>query len=439
MNKTTLTCRESDFLQEKYYRIAHKSGLEIYVIPKKMTTAYAIFGTRYGSRDNCFRLSGEAEYLQVPEGIAHFLEHKLFENEDGVDTFERFARLGASANAFTSTGVTAYEFSCTENFEEALTILLHSVTHPYFTDANVEKEQGIIAQEIRGGEDNPRRCLYYDVLRLLYQKDSLRIEVAGTVESISRITPEHLYRCYRTFYQLSNMALVVCGDVDCETVIRVADKVLEEKEEKEIERYFEAEPKETAGKTHRREMSISRPLFGIGFKDMTPSEPVERLRRATLMGLLSDLFFGVSSSFYNDLYNEGLINHTFGASYESYQSTGFFLISGECAEPDEVYRRIMAHLELLRENPPPREDFERLCRAVYADYIRAFDSTDECANEFLEHLFAGIDFFDVGEMIASVTYDEALALLAQGFTEESAVMATVYPKNEGENENGNQN
>ena len=225
-NETKVSCRESKALRERYYHIEHKSGLNIYVIPKKMSTSYALFATRYGGRDNCFRLEGEAEYTRVPDGIAHFLEHKLFESEDGTDTFERFARLGANANAYTTTDMTAYEFSCTENFDECLSVLLDFVTHPHFTDENVQKEQGIIAQEIRGGEDNPFRRVYYDMLNLLYQKDNVRIEVAGTVASIARITPEYLYRCYNTFYQLSNMALVVCGDVEYEKVISIADEQL---------------------------------------------------------------------------------------------------------------------------------------------------------------------------------------------------------------------
>lgn len=432
MNETKITCRESKSLRERYYRITHKSGLDIYVIPKKMSTAYALFATRYGGRDNCFRLEGEADYTRVPDGIAHFLEHKLFESEDGTDTFERFARLGANANAFTSTEMTAYEFSCTENFYESLRVLLDFVTHPHFTDENVQKEQGIIAQEIRGGEDNPHRRAYYDMLNLLYQKDSVRIEVAGTVDSIAEITPDYLYRCYGTFYQLSNMAHVVCGDVDYGKVIEIADELLAVDSEKKIERYFEAEPKGIAKKRSKREMSVARPQFAIAFKDTPPTDPAEGVRRAVIMSFLSELLFGTSGDFYNEMYREGLLNAKFSCGYECLGSAAFFLLSGESEEPETVYARVMAHLADRKEQPPLREDFERLRRVKYADFVQSFDSTDEIANEFLYHLFVGVDLFDVGEIFASITYEEVVTLLQEFFDEEYAAMATIYPQNEGE-------
>lgn len=438
-NETSISCKENKTLREKYYCISHKSGLDIYVIPKKMSTSYALFGTRYGSRDNCFRLAGETEYTRVPDGIAHFLEHKLFESKDGWDTNERFARLGASVNAFTSTEMTAYEFSCTENFYEALAVLLDFVTHPYFTDENVAKEQGIIAQEIRGCEDNPGRCLYYGLLNLLYQKDSIRTEVCGTVESIAQITPALLYHCYNTFYQLSNMALVVCGDVDYEQVIHVADEQLCAKDKNQIERYFEAEPKFIEKKRSCEEMSIARPLFAIGFKDDYFDDPAVRLRRALQMRFLSDLLFGTSGAFYNDLYREGLLNSSFSCGYEGYGHAAFFLLNGETDKPEEVYDRTLAYLERMKETPPSRDDFERIRRSAYADYIRSFDSTDEIANEFLYHLFSDVDLFDVGEVFSSITYEEVVALLMSFFSEECCAMSIIYPKNKGESPYGCEN
>lgn len=439
MSETSVACHESKTLRERYYHITHKSGLNIYVIPKKMSTAYALFATRYGARDNCFRLEGESDYTRVPDGVAHFLEHKLFESEDGGDTFERFARLGANANAFTSTEMTAYEFSCTENFYEALGVLLDFVTHPHFTDENVQKEQGIIAQEIRGGEDNPYRRAYYDMLNLLYQKDSVRIDVAGTVDSIVKITPDCLYRCYNTFYQLSNMALVVCGDVEYEKVLAVADEFLPTQDGKKIDRYFEAEPKEIAKKRSRREMSVARPQFDIAFKDTLPSDPVKAVRRAVVMTFLSELLFGTSGDFYNELYREGLLNAKFSCGYETFGSAALFLLSGESDEPEKVYARVMTHIAAMKQHPPAREDFERLRRVKYADFVESFDSTEEIANEFLYHLFANVDLFDVGDIFASITYEEVVALLRDFFDEEYAAMATIYPQNEGEKYNGSQN
>lgn len=431
-NKTKVTCRESKSLRERYYHITHQSGLNIYVIPKKMSTSYALFATRYGGRDSCFRLEGEQEFARVPDGIAHFLEHKLFESEDGTDTFERFARLGANANAFTSTDMTAYEFSCTENFYESLSVLLDFVTHPHFTDENVQKEQGIIAQEIRGGDDNPFRRAYYDMLNLLYQKDTVRIEVCGTVESIARITPEYLYRCYNTFYQLSNMALVICGDVEYTKVIKIADEQLSPSPYKKIERYIEAEPKTIAKNRSSREMSVALPQFAIAFKDAPPADPAQNLRRAVVMSFLSELLFGTSGDFYNKMYREGLLNARFSCGYETFYPAALFLLSGESEEPETVYERVMAYLQEAKQNPPSREDFERLRRVKYADFVQSFDSTEEIANEFLYHLFADIDLFDVGDIFASITYEEVTETLREFFSEDYAAMATIYPKKEGE-------
>ena len=196
--ETSITLRENKALGERYYEIHHKSGLRIYFIPKDFSVTYALFATQYGSIDNVFRLAGEESFAKVPEGIAHFLEHKMFENEDGTDTFERFAKIGASANAFTSNDMTAYEFSCTDNVYEALEILLDYVTHPYFTKENVQKEQGIIGQEIQMCDDNPMRRLYQELLANLFSQDAVRINICGTKDTIAQITPELLYRCYNT-------------------------------------------------------------------------------------------------------------------------------------------------------------------------------------------------------------------------------------------------
>ena len=232
-----ITVKENARVGEKYYYAKHSSGLDIYLIPKKMSSAYALFCTRYGAVDNCFKLDGDAEFTRVPDGIAHYLEHKMFENEDGVDTFARFAKYGASANAFTSMDVTAYLFKCTENFGENLEILLAYVTSPYFTPETVEKEQGIIAQEIRGREDWPEIAQYMNLLRALYKDSQAKLNVAGTVESIREITAETLYKCYDVFYNLSNMFLCVSGDVTMEEIFAAADKILPMQEEKKIVRH----------------------------------------------------------------------------------------------------------------------------------------------------------------------------------------------------------
>ena len=428
-NNTTVSEVRNESLGEMYYRIAHKSGLDIYVFPKKMSTAYALFGTRYGAIDNCFRLAGEEDFARVPDGIAHFLEHKMFENEDGSDTNEKFTRLGASANAFTSSEMTAYEFSCTENFYESLAVLLEYVTHPYYTEENIAKEQGIIGQEIGMYDDSPVWRIYYELLNLLYHKDNIRLDVCGTVESIAQITPEHLYRCYNTFYHLSNMALVVCGDVAPEEVIRVADEQLPESTEPlVIERYFEAEPDFVVGKRSTLKMDIGKTQFAIGLKDVRKkTNGREDAKHRATVGLLIDVLFGISGEFYNRLYEEGLLNNSFAAFYENSRTSAFLMLSGESDAPEAVYDRFIETMQNTRQNPPSRADFERMKRVAYASYVRSFDATDGIANSMLSAIFEGVDYLDVGNMISEITYGYFVDTFNGLFDEERCVMAILEP------------
>ena len=224
MNKEIYINKE---LQEEMQYIVHKSGLRIYLFPKKgFSKYYAIYGTEYGSLNRTFVPHGDSDMLTVPDGVAHFLEHKMFEDENGVDAFERFAETGASANAYTSFDLTGYLFSCTDRFYDNLDILLDFVNHPHFTAENIAKEQGIIGQEIKMYDDEPEWRVFFNSLTALFENNPVKIDIAGTVESISHITPEVLYKCYNTFYNLSNMALSVAGNVTKDEVIAIADKIL---------------------------------------------------------------------------------------------------------------------------------------------------------------------------------------------------------------------
>lgn len=432
MNNTTVIEHKNEVLNEMYYEIRHKSGLPIYVIPKDLSSAYALFATRYGSLDNRFRVQGEEEIVTVPDGIAHFLEHKMFEAEDGVDTFERFAQIGASANAFTSNDMTAYEFSCTENPYQALEILLDYVTHPYFTAENVEKEQGIIGQEIGMCDDNPMRRLYYELLNLLYVNDKVKINICGTKESIAKITPELLYQCYNTFYRLSNMALIVCGRVECTPVIEVADKVLSSEENTVIERYYEAEPTSVASARSRVAMSVARPLFAIGVKDVYAFQGnKEDERHALIIRIIADMLFGSSGEFYNSMYESGLLNNSFDAGYEASRTSAFMLLWGEADDPELIYTKIMEKIDSVQKDPPSEEEFLRAKRNHYASFIRTFDSTAGIANEFLEDLFAGIDTLEVGEILSSITYQDVIEEMKTFFRPERIAMSVVAPITEG--------
>ena len=416
---------------ETYYYTKHKSGLDIYVIPKDFATNYAVFATKYGAIDNCFKLEGEESFHEVPDGIAHYLEHKMFENEDGVDTFSRFAKYGASANAYTSATMTAYLFSCTKNLTENLEILLDYVSKPYFTPENVEKERGIIAQEIRMYEDNPGSAIYYNLLGAMYEKHQTRVDVAGTVESIAEITPKLLYDCYYTFYNFSNMTLCVSGRVDMNTVLEIVDRTLPEREQKKIVRHYHEEGSSVYKKRVSAEFEVSRPMFLLGVKDMNISEdPQIRMKKRVAMSILTDMLFGPTSDFAIDVYESGLVNG-FEASYDhSFDSSRIFL-EGETDEPETVYDNFLAYLEEIRSEGLSEEDFNRIKRATYASYIKVFDST-KLAREFTHMIHDECDPFDFGEALKNVTFEEVQTLFNELFHEDRYAMSVINPLPESE-------
>ena len=419
---------KSEKLHECYLGFTHKSGLRVYVFPKKMSTSYALFATRYGSLENSFKLASEADFTTVPEGIAHFLEHKMFENADGTDTFERFGKTGAYANAFTSFDKTAYLFSSTDNFYPSLEILLDFVTHPYFTPEIVQKEQGIIAQEIRMYEDNPDTRLYYETLRAMYEKNDVRIEIAGTVESIAGITSDLLYKCYNTFYNLRNMVLCVCGDVDAERVTRVLDKVLTEAPVQEIVRRYHEEGKAVFRPRTEIHMQVARPQFAIGVKDSDiPNDPVAFAKKDFGMKILNEMLFGSSTAFYNDMYERGVLNSKFACEYDSAKTFAYDYIAGETDDPDAFFAEFKRYIEACKQKPLDADAFLRAKRSVYADFVRLFDSTEEIASELVFNALLDMDLFDNIGVIDAIHADYVEKLLHDCFCEEYYSLSVVSP------------
>lgn len=421
----------SALLGERYVCVEHKSGLPIYVFPKKLTTTFAYFAVRYGSLDSSFYVGDAKEPTVVPDGIAHFLEHKMFENEGGVDSFSRFAALGADVNAYTSYNRTAYLFSCTEHFEESLEELLGFVTAPYFTDASVGKEQGIIAEEIRMYEDNPwERCLQ-NLLEALYWRHPVQKNICGSVASIAQITPELLYDCYHAFYNPTNMALIVCGDVDTDRIVEIADRALPHTfTAKEIRRVPVDEPREIRAPYTESRMQVAKPIFSIGIKDADfGGTPIERMRRDMAMSLLDEILFSRSGRFYNDLFESGVITPSFGSGYSAGESFGFFSISGESDRPEEVLARLKEYLDRVRREGIPDEDFERCKRVMYADEIRAYDSTEEIASRLLTFVFEDTELFSCPSVLESIEKQELEEILKHSFAESDFVLSVIRPMN----------
>lgn len=416
-------------LGEKYYEIDHSSGLKMIVYPKEnYSSSFVIFGTKYGSIDNVFRLNDDTEFTEVPEGIAHFLEHKLFESEE-LDAFERYSKTGASANAYTSFDRTCYLFSCTNRLKDNLEILMDFVTHPYFTEETVLKEQGIIGQEIKMTQDDPNWALLFSLLGAMYKRHPVQIEIAGTVESISHITADLLYKCYNTFYNFQNMVFCAVGNVDVDTVLDVADRVLEKRPSVRIERKFFEEPAQVNAAYVESEMAVASPLFALGFKEniATPERDAKEL---IISQMLIELICGSTTKLYNDMLNEGLINRSFSAEYFFGYGYSANMFSGESEKPQEVADRIKAEIVRLQRDGVSEEDFERVRRMQYGRMLMAFNDIDDIGNDVVASYFAGESVFDDAEILSELTLDELNGRLRSSIDTECCSLCVIKPQGE---------
>lgn len=399
------------------------------VYPKEnYSSSYVIFGTKYGSIDTAFRLGDDPDFTEVPEGIAHFLEHKLFESEE-LDAFERYSKTGASANAYTSFDRTCYLFNCTNNLKENLEILLDFVTHPYFTEATVQKEQGIIGQEIKMTQDDPSWALLFSLLEAIYKNHPVKIEIAGTVESISHITAELLYKCYNTFYNLDNMVFCAVGNVDIDTVLEVADRVLEKKPAVKIERKFFEEPEGVNMPYVESKMAVVSPMFALGFKENITT-PERSAKELILSQMLLEIISGSTTKLYNDMLNEGLINRNFSSEYFCGYGFSVNMFSGESDNPEEVARRIKAETERLKREGVSGEDFERVRRMQYGRMLMSFNDIDEIANNVIASYFAGENIFDDAEILSEVTLEDINERLRSSFDTDCCSLSVIKPQGE---------
>lgn len=417
---------QSPLFHDKIKRFDHPSGLTILINEQpEFSKAYAIYATRFGSVNSKFVLDG-AE-IKLPDGIAHFLEHKLFENPEG-DAFGDFGKIGANANAFTDFDMTAYLFSCTDRFNDNLEILLDFVQRPYFTEQSVQKEQGIIGQEIRMYDDDPGWRLTFNLLGALYHEHPVRIDIAGTCETIAEITPELLYQTYEAFYSPQNMVLCVCGNVSASEVMGTVNKLLVDRKNPKVDRVFPQEP-ETA-KTHRitQKLAVSKPLFAIGYKDsVVELSGREAAKQDATMDILSEIICGKGTEIYHELYEQGLINNSFGAGYESSQTYGYLMIEGESENPDFVSEKIAARIADLQAKGIALSDFERCKRAVYGRLMGYGNSPERIGNAMARGFFRSISYYDFFEVVAEITKEEVESCLAR-LTPKCAALSIVLPE-----------
>lgn len=418
---------KSEVLQEKYYEIDHKSGLKIFVMPKeKYKSTFAVFGTKYGSIDNRFKRSDKDSYTEVPEGIAHFLEHKLFESEE-LDAFTRYAETGASANAYTSFDKTCYLFQCSDNFEDSLKILLDFVTHPYFTKETVEKEQGIIGQEITMYYDVPGWMSTFNLLRCLYKNHPVRIDIAGTVDSISHITDELLYDCYNTFYNLRNMALVVVGNVNVDNVLSICDEYLKESENVTVERAFEEEPRKIVKDYEEYNLAMSMPVFSFGYKEKCET-PTRSINDVVETNILLEILAGESSPLYSRLFEQGLINSNFSKEYFVGYGYEAVIFDGESNNPQAVADEIKKEVQRLKDNGIDNDLFETVRRNLYGKEIMEYNDIDGVANGIIACYFAGYEMFDVMDIYKNVTKEDIEKRLSNMLEEKYSALSVVKSK-----------
>lgn len=417
-------------VDEKYSLYDHPSGLRICISRMEdYSSSYALFGTKYGSVNTTFKTKKDKDFVTVPNGIAHYLEHKLFENED-CDVFQLYAKTGASGNAYTSFDRTCYLFSTAQNFGESLKILLDFVQKPYFTEETVAKEQGIIGQEIKMYDDNPDWCVFFNMLEGLYKNNPVKINIAGTVESISHITPELLYRCYYSFYNLQNMVLSVAGDVNEDEILKICDEHLIPNDDMELQCTFPDEPYEAAQAVVMKKMEVAMPLFNLGYKCRALSG-IKALRAYVAADIAMGLLAGKPSDFYKELYDGGLINSSFGT--EVFSGDGFFapIFGGESHDPEKLSERIKKEIELKKQTGFDKEQFEIVKKSYYSSLIRQLNSPSSVATTMLNRTMNGLTAYDEIETAANISLDEVNAALCEYFDEKASCLSVVEPNERG--------
>ncbi len=420
---------ENNKIKEKLYIEKLENGLTVMVIPRKnVRKKYIICGPNFGSIDNKFIIPGNTETTELPDGVAHFLEHKMFEQESGVNSLDTLTALGVNANAYTTNDHTAYLYEATDNFYDALDEYMDYIQNPYYTDENVEKEKGIIGQEINMYEDYPEWQVYLNAMKCMYKELPIRLDIAGSIDSISKITKEMLYDCYNNFYTPSNMAMVICGDFDPEEVIEEIRKRITIKENKELpKRIYPKEAEEINQKEIIVKMQLSNPIFAIGFKDKVEKDMV---KKHIAIEIILNTLFGKSSKLYRELSEKNILLGTLDLEYDYSKEYAYILINGQSREPKKVIQRINEEIENAIKNGLNEEDFLRNKKKIYGDHIVEYNSVEETARMFLVDYFKGVNSFDYLEEYENVTKEYAEKVLKQVLDKSKEVTSIVLGNEE---------
>lgn len=404
--------------------VKHKSGLDIYICEMEgFSSVEALFGTKYGSVNTMFKMRDDKDYTVVPEGIAHFLEHKLFENED-CDVFELYAKTGANGNAYTSFDRTCYLFSCSKNYQESLKILLDFVQKPYFTKESVDKEQGIIGQEIQMTNDNPNWRVFFNMLRCMYHNHPVKIDIAGTIESIAQIDADLLYKCYNTFYNLNNMVLSIAGNISADEVLAICDEYLRPCEDKGLETVFPDEPESIVQSEIYENQPVGTPIFHIGYK-CTPCDGQDRIKKNIALSIASALITDASSDMYQRLLKEEVINSSFGA--EVFCGDGYFsvIFAGESVDTPKVRDSIVSEIKRLSAEGIVEKDFQRIKKSMYGALIRQLNNVEAVASMMIGAYMAEVSPYDIIDTVSGMTSEKVLEYIKSDLKEDRLVMSVI--------------
>ena len=421
-----MSAQEYPRLGEKISRRTLPNGLEVIVVHKPYhEKRYAFFATSYGGMDLKFKFGGK--WQDTPAGIAHYLEHKMFDTEHESAT-QALAKNGAVENAFTANDMTAYYFVCTEKFYDSLRVLLNFVSVPYFTQESVEKEQGIIEQEIRMSDDDPEWRNYQNIVQCLYHYHPMRTPVVGTVESISHITPQTLYDCHKAFYTPANMVLICIGSIDIDEVCAIAQEILPTDSGEKIERdYGEVEDLTPAKHETEMEMEVSMPMFVTGYKCKVPESGEDYLRENIIGNMACDVLFGDSSPLYNRLYEEGHINGSLGGSFDVIPGAAFLYVGGDANDPRFVSDEITREALRLAQEGIDEEFYQQIRRATYGQMIRGLNSFEDIAISMADGHFRGFDYYSFPEVFDRVTKTDIEDFLRRNITPEHSAISIIYP------------
>jgi len=419
--------KDYPLLGEQVYSGKLPNGLSVFVVPKRgFHKSYAFFATDYGGSDRRFKLSGN--WIDTPEGVAHFLEHKMFDTEDG-NALTTLSANGASPNAYTSTDITAYHFESIEKFPENLETLLSFVSIPYFTPESVEKEQGIIGQEIGMVEDDPDYCLYYGLMKALFRHNPIRDSVAGTIGSIAEITADTLYSCHKVFYNPSNMVLCVAGDLEPLEVFDIAHKTLPDSPGEVPERdYGPEESMFPEAARFTKSMEVSLPIFLAGCKAKQVPSGRDNLRIELVSALSLEVLAGHSSPLYFRLYGQGLINSDFSASFDSAAGAAYSMFGGETREPERVFDEVLKEIERLTGDGPDKGLFGRIKKAAIGSHIRSLNSFDAICGSIATGHFRSYDAMEASEMLSSITVDDITAFFRENLIPGNMAISIITPK-----------